>query len=330
MPEISVIIPVYKAESSLERCVGSILTQTYQNFDVILVDDGSPDNCPAMCDALAQKDSRIHVIHQQNAGVSVARNVGMDWALANSNSSWITFVDSDDWVHKNYLERLIAAANKPDVQLAICDMLWTKEHCQDEALVLAEPDVLEPEAAFVQHHEKSMSVCCKLIHKSLIGDVRFPPGKRYEDAAVGYLLMLTAGKVSFISEKLYYYYFNESSFTNSAWSETRLQCMEVHEQRMRYLCEHGYDRGYPCEVLVYIDRITENLFYLTDLLNLDEKYSIIFEQLREKLRSALKEARSLGVLHFGKEFLMPCAYACKFDIVWKTTRRVQRLWHKLS
>ena len=93
MAQISVIVPVYKVEAYLHRCVDSILRQTCRDFELILVDDGSPDNCPAICDEYAALDPRVRVIHQENGGLSAARNAGIDWAFANSNSQWITFVD---------------------------------------------------------------------------------------------------------------------------------------------------------------------------------------------------------------------------------------------
>ena len=97
-PKISVIVPVYNVQQYLHRCVDSILGQTFTDFELILVDDGSPDGCPAICDEYAVKDSRIHVIHQENAGLSAARNTGIDWVLATSDSQWISFVDSDDFI----------------------------------------------------------------------------------------------------------------------------------------------------------------------------------------------------------------------------------------
>ena len=103
MPTISVIVPVYKVEPYLNRCVDSILRQTYQDFELILVDDGSPDRCGEICDEYARQDSRVHVIHKENGGLSDARNAGIDWVEANSDSRWLIFADSDDWVHPELL-----------------------------------------------------------------------------------------------------------------------------------------------------------------------------------------------------------------------------------
>ena len=103
MPTISVVVPVYKVEKYLNRCVDSILNQTYKDFELILMDDGSPDKAPEICDDYAKKYDFIHVIHQKNGGLSAARNSGIEWALENSDSEWITFIDSDDWIHPEYM-----------------------------------------------------------------------------------------------------------------------------------------------------------------------------------------------------------------------------------
>ena len=107
MPSVSVIVPVYDVEKTIRRCVDSILAQTYTDYELILVDDGSPDACGAICDEYAVKDSRVHVIHQENGGLSAARNAGIDWAFANTESQYLTFIDSDDWVHPLYLLQLM-------------------------------------------------------------------------------------------------------------------------------------------------------------------------------------------------------------------------------
>ena len=120
MANISVIVPVYKVEQFLSRCVDSILAQTYPDFEVILVDDGSPDNCGEICDGYARTDSRIHVIHQENGGLSAARNSGIDWTFENSDSRWLAFVDSDDWVHPDFLKVLYETAEQTLCKISAC------------------------------------------------------------------------------------------------------------------------------------------------------------------------------------------------------------------
>ena len=134
MPEISVIVPVYKVEQFIHRCVDSILLQSFYDFELILVDDGSPDQCGAICDAYAAADNRIHVIHQKNGGLSAARNTGIDYVMANSKSHWLTFVDSDDWLHPQTLEVLLKAAEENNSRVSVCGYRETvgENHSQYE------------------------------------------------------------------------------------------------------------------------------------------------------------------------------------------------------
>ena len=117
-PKISVIVPVYKVEKYLDRCVESIVNQTYKNLEIILVDDGSPDNCPVMCDEWAEKDERIRVIHKENGGLADARNAGMNIATGD----YIGFVDSDDWIEPNMYEVLLKNALKYDADISRCGL----------------------------------------------------------------------------------------------------------------------------------------------------------------------------------------------------------------
>ena len=117
---ISVIVPVYKVEPYLRKCVDSILNQTYRKLEVILVDDGSPDNCGAICDEYAQKDARVHVIHQENGGLSAARNAGLNYCLTQKRSQYLSFIDSDDCVSPLYLERLHSALIDHCADISIC------------------------------------------------------------------------------------------------------------------------------------------------------------------------------------------------------------------
>ena len=148
MPKISVIVPVYKVEKYLNRCVDSILAQTLSDFELILVDDGSPDNCGIICDDYQSKDNRVVVIHKENGGLSDARNKGIERALTNGESEWITFIDSDDYVNERYLELLFSAAINNQVDLSCCGL---KKFNGDSAVgefdgeynvFIAEPDIL--------------------------------------------------------------------------------------------------------------------------------------------------------------------------------------------
>lgn len=326
---VSVIVPVYNAENYIHRCIDSILGQSYDNVELILVDDGSPDNCGAICDAYARKDARVHVIHQENQGVSAARNAGMKWVLENSKSQWVSFVDSDDWIHKDYLQILRTAVEKYNVKLAVCDMLWTGEQGGNVGLQSQDLSVMDAEYAFVHHHSKWLSVCCKLIHRSLLPGVQFPVGKRYEDAAVSHLFLFGTDRVAICSEKLYYYYCNQDSFTRSGWKEERLDVVDIHEQRLKFLADNGYKNAYSWEMEEYIDRLASTTLDLSDVMDCDSKYGTAFHSLRTKLRNAIQEAEQLCAFRFNKEHLMAYAFACQWDFVWRFAKLMQKIWRKM-
>lgn len=124
MPELSIIVPVYKVEKYLPKCIDSILAQTFRDFELILIDDGSPDNCGKICDDYAARDSRIRVIHQENAGVSAARNAGLDIACG----TYLGFVDSDDWIEPEMYETMIATAKEKQVDVVVCGIKYCEEN----------------------------------------------------------------------------------------------------------------------------------------------------------------------------------------------------------
>ena len=180
MAAISVIVPIYKVEAFLHRCVDSILAQTFADFDLVLVDDGSPDSCGDICEEYARKDGRIHVIHQKNGGLSAARNTGIDWAQANSGSQWLAFVDSDDWVHPDFLLRLYTMVQETGCLLSACGYFRTgggdfPAMGAPEYHVLSADDYYCPDEA---GEDVPAIAWNKLYHKSLFDTLRYPEGAR--------------------------------------------------------------------------------------------------------------------------------------------------------
>ena len=140
--KISVIIPIYKAEKFLDKCIGSVVGQTYENLEIILVDDGSPDNCPAICDSWAEKDRRIKVVHKENGGLSSARNAGLDVVTG----EYFGFIDSDDWIEKDFFEFLITNALKENADISRCGLYLDYEDddsCHDQEVQYETPVVVD-------------------------------------------------------------------------------------------------------------------------------------------------------------------------------------------
>lgn len=234
---ISVIVPVYNTKSTLERCVNSILAQTYPNFEIILVDDGSPDGAGELCDQLAKQYQNIRVLHQKNAGLSAARNA----ALKIAQGEYITFVDSDDTVFPNMLEVLMSLSNEP---VRICSFAEIKPNGKSHpiagALSFKDGPIITSE---VERHNLTietclrqmlleqgftMSACGKLYHRDLFKTVQFPVGKLYEDVGTTYCLIMQCSRyVSFIPLPLYEYHQNQGSIIHQGFNFHKLDLIEL-------------------------------------------------------------------------------------------------------
>lgn len=210
---ISIIVPVYNVEKYLTRCIDSILAQTYQNIEVILVNDGSTDSSPAICDEYAQKDARISVIHKENGGLSSARNAGLDAATG----EYIGFVDSDDFIAPDMYANLLKTLDSDKVGIANCmyvrafDSGKTADsrvpHNQNECI--SRINYLEE----LLLHVGDVSVCTKLFSHQIIGDIRFPEGKLNEDFPFMVRLSENIENIQFVGQVGYYYYVRENSIT---------------------------------------------------------------------------------------------------------------------
>ncbi len=198
--KISVIVPVYRAEKYIENCIASIVNQTYKNLEIILVDDGSPDSCPQICDEWAKKDSRIVVVHKQNGGVSSARNTGLDVATGD----YITFVDSDDFIEENMIFSLLDAMG--DADMAVCGFTFDyPDGRQSKAISYDDKIFSNPLKDYIDDKIRP-EACGKLISKKAIGDVRFDYRFGYsEDVLFNYFVVKNCKKVAVISAPLYHY-----------------------------------------------------------------------------------------------------------------------------
>ena len=215
-PMISVIVPIYNAEKYLDKCIDSIVNQTYKNLEIILVDDGSPDHCPSICDKWAEKDSRIKVIHKENEGVSKARNTALDCM----NGSYATFIDSDDFVSPDMLETMLTEALKEAADMVICGFNFVfydtgktekvfcaeKLYTDNQILNSYISDDIRPEA------------CAKLINRDVINHIRFDEGVGYaEDLLFNYYVLKQCKAVKCIEECLYYYVQSSGNSSTTAY-----------------------------------------------------------------------------------------------------------------
>lgn len=245
MPAISVIIPVYKVEPYLDACVASVAAQTFSDLEILLVDDGSPDNCPALCDAWAKKDPRVRVIHQKNGGLSAARNTGIEAATG----KFLTFVDSDDLLEPDTLRRAYEAQQQNDADLVIFNLCFAQENGQpmpEPDFTIFRDEVLTPE----QFWEKYYSIvgpcrnyyeisCNKLYKRELFRTLRFRLNKRFEDAFLLPALLDQCKTIACISYQGYIYIQRKGSIMSQGSSLNFLDRSEYQLERCDYFASHG-------------------------------------------------------------------------------------------
>lgn len=231
---VSIIVPVYKVEKYLPECIDSIVNQTYRNIEVILIDDGSPDKCPQICDNYALQDSRIKVVHKINGGLSDARNKGLNVC----NGEYIIFVDSDDIIHKAMVERLVSTLEKENAQIVECSMvrfcnsLNPKSVSEGKVNVYNRTDALRELILDRVFHQ---TVWNKIYTKKVIGNNIFPVGKCNEDEFWTYRVIANANKVASLSDTLYYYRQRENSIIHHQYSIKRLDALEAKIIRQKFI-----------------------------------------------------------------------------------------------
>lgn len=224
--KISVIVPVYKAEKYLHRCVDSILAQTFTDFEVLLIDDGSPDRSGEICDEYAQKDSRVRVFHKENGGVSSARQCGID----NAQGEYTIHADPDDWVEPNMLEELYAKAKEDDADMVICD--FYVNNVDRQIYKKQKPSALEHETVLRELFQQLHGSCCnKLVRRTCYSDykVQFPKEfNLYEDLFVNTCFLINPIKVSYHPKAFYHYVISASD--TSVTKKVDLKTVEENER----------------------------------------------------------------------------------------------------
>lgn len=238
--KVSVVVPVYKVENFIDQCLHSIQNQTYKNLEILLVDDGSPDNCPAICDTYAAQDSRIKVIHQKNAGLSKAREKGVQYATG----EYVAFVDSDDWIEENAIEEMLSAAEKHNADMVICDWkVFDKEHpngmprSQESLEGASLSDIRE---GFLLDRFSNF-MWNKLYRRSLLNGIVFAERMIYEDLYIMAELICRCSVIHYLKQPLFCYRIHASTTNTSskikikeglfqAWREHERVCVSYRIQ----------------------------------------------------------------------------------------------------
>ncbi|SUP39463.1 glycosyltransferase family 2 protein [Veillonella criceti] len=302
MKKISVIVPVYKVEKYIHECVDSILNQTYKNLEVILVDDGSPDNCGKICDEYAIKDKRVKVIHKKNGGLSDARNAGIEEA----KGEVISFIDSDDYIDASMFSNMIEYLEDNDLDMVCADTFIVRGNRKRYKLHYNKNIIYDGIIALnkILSGRIDNSACNKIYKREIIADIRFPIGRKYEDVATIYKYVFNAKRVGYLSQAVYYYRKISTSITGSSFnSQSRYDCFIGYRERLEFAKLHQLDCIHDCELLALETALsTLTVFYALGEHESSERYreviSFIESHLNIKLVDRLRKKHKLLLWSF--------------------------------
>lgn len=319
---VTIVVPIYNVEKYIDRCINSILNQTYKNLEIILVDDGSPDNCGKMCDEYAQKDSRIKVVHKENGGLSDARNAGIDIA----KGKYISFIDSDDYIEPEYVEILYKTISEDKSDMAISSHKVIYENGTVLEKATGEKSVLNPKQVLkrILYDEGiDLSAWAKLYKIELFQEVRYPKGRIFEDASTTYKLIDESQKVSINSKSTYNYMIRNNSISNITFSTKKMDLITSTKEMSDYIKGKYPDLEKACNRrLMYAYLSTLSQLAMSTKKFPDEQ-KILMDYIRKNKKEILKDKSvpkrdKLGIISttFGFNF-----YSLSWKIYKKITRR---------
>lgn len=317
---ISVIVPVYNTEKYLHCCIDSILAQTYNDFELILIDDGSTDNSGKICDEYAETDDRIVVLHQENKGQAVARNVGLDYVFENGNSEWISFIDSDDYVSPLYFATLIVGAKESNSRIIICNSTSKAENIcctvKENATILISTD------DYYSTYNYTSVPWGKIIHKELLKNKRFPDKKKYEDEFLIYKVLFQCEYIAYNDAPMYYYLMNETGVMKTEQSVDCFCFYEAYKDQIKFFFENQKLKSFNTISQMNLRMLLRDMH--KDTISRSDK--II---LREYLRYHLNHYAKIQKISFrnNPEYYI-CAYPI-FGLLYKGTYLIYKVKQKI-
>ncbi|NSE80320.1 glycosyltransferase family 2 protein [Coprococcus comes] len=318
--KVSIIIPVYNVEKYLEKCIKSVLNQTYQNLEIILVDDGSKDKSAIICDEYMVKDNRITVIHKQNGGLSSARNAGIEVATGEA----VFFLDSDDYISKECIEKLVKLMKKNSADISIIQMKYISEEINDDCAKQNNEKIMlmNSERAIEESLYQKLYTCCapaKLYKIEVIGDIRFPVGRISEDLATSHLFFKNAEKIVYSNYYGYYYRQHEESIMH-VFNPKRLDALEWAEN-IELFCKENYPSIIKA---AYCRTFNVAIHLILDLPDKGEVHDIYFNKIwnevkRTRIRTVFnKKARNrekvAALLSLGGEKMLKIIWNSKIAV----------------
>ena len=315
-PLISVIVPVYKVEPYLNKCVDSILNQTYRNLEVILVDDGSPDHCGAICDAYALQDRRVHVIHKENGGLSSARNAGM----AAASGEYLSFVDSDDVLPARALEVLLETLIAEQAQLAIGGHIRFSDVLPVEETTEASIRSMTRIEAMKDLFENGCASWARLYERKIHCDVMFPDGEINEDEAIVLQLLEKCNKIAKTKAVVYYYRCRPESITTVSFNTPKLAWIRHCWDNLRYV-ENNYPELVPYAAARYHGSL---IWALREMSILGQGMEHAWRELRRELRSNISQIRRTNLVRALFLAYLPRKWLNKL-FVWRINQQSAQL-----
>lgn len=258
-PLISLVIPVYNVEKYLPRCMETVFAQTYDNFEIILVDDGSTDSSGKMCDEYAAKDDRVRVFHKENGGLSDARNFGVQKA----RGDLVSFIDSDDCVTEDYLQYLYDLKEKYGADMACADSIVVKEGKTPKvSIIKPEEKKLNTEESLRRICHTSVSACHKLYKKDILLEHPYPKGRLYEDTAVTCRIVASSDNTAFSNKIIYYYFIREGTISHNIISEKQYDLFWASNEQLQYISREfpAVRRASECRCIHDAMWFLDNLF----------------------------------------------------------------------
>ena len=306
MPKVSIIVPIYNVQQYLAKCIDSLLEQTLQEIEIILVDDGATDRSPEICDTYALKDQRIKAIHKTNGGLSDARNVGIEVA----QGEYIAFLDSDDWVESNFYEYLYNLVKKEDADIAQCD--YIKAYSEDVQINFryhiketAHTGVEALGLLFGEEYVKTVVVWNKLYRRSLFEEIRFPKGKVHEDEFTTYKVIHKANKLVNSNLPMIYYRQREGSIMAEGFNEKRLHVLEAWREKYTYLKQEGLEE-LALRTEANLCSTLKGFYVQTKKSNLVNKDKVLKDLRNEITRKYIKFIKNPYITGRGKTTLTIC------------------------
>ncbi|HHG8272022.1 TPA: glycosyltransferase family 2 protein [Streptococcus pneumoniae] len=283
---ISIVVPIYNVENYLRMCLDSIQNQTYQNFECLLINDGSPDHSSKICEEFVEKDSRFKYFEKANGGLSSARNLGIE---CSGGGAYITFVDSDDWLEHDALDRLYGALKKENADISIgrynyydesrCQYLFYDSNPDNSFEVIEGKEIIDREGVEEMKNGNWTVAYLKLFKRGLLQDLSFPIGKMAEDTYWTWKVLLRASRIVYLNSYIYWYRIGLSGTLSNIWSEKRMYDeIDAREEKLAILASLNYDL--TNHILIYKNRLQRVIAKLEEQ---NMQFTEIYRRMMEKL-----------------------------------------------